>query len=203
MTLFDIPVIDIAYAFFILVPGFVTYRVGKYRGKVTANVDSFNKTSYTLIASGVSLSILIIGYSALTGTSPTSVVTADYGIGQLGVAYVLLLGISTVNGYLSGYAIDKWVHAGVKTRRERVWDLAMDNSEQPIECQVITAAGEEIHGYIYLYDANDHGKDVLLQYPEKIIREDGEIVERKSIGEYVYVNEDKTSHIYMETEINV
>lgn len=202
MVAFDIPVLDLVYAFFVLVPGFVTYRIGRYVGKVTVTVDQFNKTAYTLIGSGIALSVLTISYSLLTGSQPDSVVTADYSIRQLGMAYILLLGIASTNGVLSGLVIDNWVNAGIKTRRENAWDLTLDNADQPIEARVMTTNGREIHGYIHFYDTNDNGTDISMKYPQYILRYNGEIIETEPIGDYVYVSEDDIGHVFFESEID-
>jgi hypothetical protein len=204
MVSFNLPLIDLVYAFFILVPGFVTYRIGRYVGKVTVEVDRFNKTAYTLVSSGIALSLLILTYAIAFRQPLESVVTAEYTLGELGLAYLILLGIASVNGCAAGWFIDNRLKDGLQTRREKTWEIMLDSAERPIEARVVTTEGREIHGYVNVYDTQDHGKDVLLEYPQKIIRdENGEIREKISIGDYAYVNEGDMSHIYIESKVDV
>jgi len=204
MALLNLPFLDLVYAFFILVPGFVTYRIGRYVGKVTVEVDRFNKTAYTLVSSGIALSIMVLTYAIAYDQPVESVVTDNYSFGELGLAYLILLGIASVNGYVAGWLIDNQLKDGLQTRREKTWDIMLDSAERPIEARVVTTEGREIHGYINAYDTQDHGKDVLFEYPQKIIRdENGEIKKKISIGDHAYVNEGDISHIYIESEVEV
>lgn len=204
MVSLSLPLIDLVYAFFILVPGFVTYRIGRYIGKVTVEVDRFNKTAYTLVSSGIALSLLVLIYAIVFSQPLESVVTAEYTLGELGFAYLILLGIASVNGYIAGWFIVNILKDGIQTRREKTWEILLDSAERPIEARVVTTEGREIHGYVNVYDTQGHGKDMLLEYPQKIIRdENGEIREKISIGDYTYVIEGDISHIYIESEVNI
>ncbi|WP_424015053.1 DUF6338 family protein [Halorubrum xinjiangense] len=204
MVSFNLPLIDLVYAFFVLVPGFVTYRVGRYVGKVTVNVDRFDKTAYTLVSSGIALSLLVLTYALVFDQPLESVVTTEYSLGELGLAYLVLLTVAAVNGYVSGWFIDNKLKQGLQTRREKTWEIMMDGAERPIEARVVTTEGREIHGYINVYDTQDHGKDVLLEYPQTIIRDaDGGVWKTESIGDHAFVNEADISHIYIESEVNV
>lgn len=203
MAPFDGAILDIVYAFLILVPGFLSYRIGRYVGKVTVTVDRFNKSAYTLIASGFSFSILVIGYTVITDNPLSSVIQADYTISELGVAYLVLLSIASLNGLIAGLIIDRRLKAGIKTRRDKTWEITFGNAEHPIEARVITTMGDEIHGYIEVFDSQEHGKDLLLKYPQRIIKKEGHVVEEISLGEYVFVNEHDLSHVYFESDIEV
>lgn len=204
MVSFNLPLIDIVYAFFILVPGFVTYRIGRYVGKVTVEVDRFNKTAYTLVSSGIALSLLVLAYALVFRQPLESVVTAEYSLGELGLAYLILLGIASVNGYAAGWFIDNKLKEGLQTRREKTWEIMLNSAEHPIEARVVTTEGREIHGYVKVYDTKGHGKDLLLEYPQVIIRaENGDIQNKISIGDHAYVNESDISYIYIESEVDV
>ena len=204
MVSFNLPLVDLVYAFFILVPGFVTYRIGRYIGKVTVEVDRFNKTAYTLVSSGISLSLLILFYAILFDQSLESVVTTDYSLGELGLAYLFLLSIASVNGAIAGWFIDNQLKSGLQTRREKTWEILFDNAEQPIEVRVVTTEGREICGYVKTYDTTGHGKDLLLEYPKKIVRnKNGEIQNEISLADHTYINEGDLSHIYIESDVDI
>lgn len=196
-------ILDVVYAFLVLVPGFLTYRIGRYVGKVTVPVDRYNKTAYTLISSGLAISLLVISYVLITRRPPASIVEVEYSIAELSLAYLILLVIASADGFLIGLMIDKVLKGDIKARREKAWEITFRNAEQPIEARVITTNGAEIHGYIEVFDTNEHGKDLLLKYPQRIISKDGSVVREISLGTYAYVNEIDISHIYFETDIDV
>lgn len=102
MVSFSLPFIDIAYAVFLLVPGFITYQIARLVGKVTVEIDRFDKTAYMLLASGISISLVLIGYSLLTANSVTAVVNADYSLAELGAGYIVILGFASGIGYGAG-----------------------------------------------------------------------------------------------------
>ena len=141
MVSLSLPLIDLVYAFFILVPGFVTYRIGRYIGKVTVEVDRFNKTAYTLVSSGIALSLLVLIYAIVFSQPLESVVTAEYTLGELGFAYLILLGIASVNGYIAGWFIVNILKDGIPTRQKKTCEIILDSAERPIEARVVTPEG--------------------------------------------------------------
>jgi hypothetical protein len=199
----NFPSFQLIFALLLLTPGFVTVRLVKWRGKVTRSFDRFDKTIYTVIASGVSLSIVIILYSLINSQAPSETVNADFQLWQLSAGFVLTTALSGLFGFVIGYVIDERIYKGIDTRKATVWKLIFDNSEEPREVRVITSEGSEIHGYIYVNDSDPHDQDLLLKYPQKIIRENGKINSKTSIGDYVFVSQADVSHIYFESEINV
>ena len=98
--------------------------------------------------------------------------------------------------------VDGFINSGVKTTRENTWDLTLGNADQPIEARVMTESEREIHGFIHVYGSNDNGTDILLRYPQYVVRQKGEIVHEIPIGEYVFVSQDDVGHIFFESDVN-
>lgn len=197
------PSLQLIFALLILSPGFITVRLVKWRGKVTKSFDRFDKIIYTVIASGASLSMIIISYSLINSQLPSETINTDFQLWQLSVGFVLTTVLSGLVGFIIGWVIDEKIYKGIDTRKDTVWKLIFDNSEEPREVRVITTEGSEVHGYIYVNDSDPHGQDLLLKYPQKIMRDGGKIDSKESIGDYVFISQADISHIYFESEINV
>ena len=203
MAAVSLPAVNLAYAFFVLVPGFLSYRIARHVGKVTVSLDRFDKTAYTLLGSGAALSILVLTYSFLLQRPLESVVNQNYTTTELGIGYLVLLLIASTVGVICGYIIDEHVRSDLKARRENTWELTMDEAEAPVEVRVVTSGGDEILGYVNIYGSRGHGQDLLLQYPQRILRENGEVVKKKSTGNQVFISENDISQIYFSSEINI
>jgi hypothetical protein len=197
------PSLQLIFALLILSPGFITVRLVKWRGKVTKSFDRFDKIIYTVIASGASLSMIIISYSLINSQLPSETINTDFQLWQLSVGFVLTTVLSGLVGFIIGWVSDERIYKGIDTRKDTVWKLIFDNSEEPREVRVITTEGSEVHGYIYVNDSDPHGQDLLLKYPQKIMRDGGKIDSKESIGDYVFISQADISHIYFESEINV
>jgi uncharacterized integral membrane protein len=198
------PSLQLIFALLLLTPGFITLTLIKKRGKITRSFDRFDKTIYTVIASGVSLSIIIVAFSLSNSQEISETISTNYPIWQLSVGFLSACIISALIGYGLGYVIDEKIYKGVNNRKETTWQLVFNNSEEPREVRVVTTAGSEIHGYIYVNDTAPDGQDLLLRYPQKILREEtGEIQSKTSIGEYTFVSQADVSHIYFESNINI
>jgi len=202
---FNLPVLDLLFAFLFLVPGFLTYRIARHFGKITVQTDSFNKTAYALISSGAAISITWIIASLLFDISLSALVQVELSVFQLAWFYLGVLGVSGIQGIVVGMVVDQVLRRDHRDRRERVWTLAFNGAEQPIEARVVTAGGEEIHGYVQSWDSVGHGKDILLQYPRRLDEEYEEIGDDDGlfIGEYVLLDEGDISQIYFEEDIDI
>jgi len=202
---FNLPVLDLLFAFLFLVPGFLTYRIARHFGKITVQTDSFNKTAYALISSGAAISITWIIASLLFDISLSALVQVELSVFQLAWFYLGVLGVSGIQGTVVGLVVDQVLRRDHRDRRERVWTLAFNGAEQPIEARVVTAGGEEIHGYVQSWDSVGHGKDILLQYPRRLDEEYEEIGDNDGlfIGEYVLLDEGDISQIYFEEDIDI
>lgn len=202
---FNLPVLDLLFAFLFLVPGFLTYRIGRYYGKITVQSDSFNKTAYALIASGAAISITWIVATLLFNIPFSALVQAELSVFQLAWFYLGVIGVSCVQGVVVGMTVDRVLRRDHRDMRERVWTLAFNGSNQPIEARVVTTGGDELHGYVQSWDSVGHGKDILLQYPRRLDEEYEEIGDDDGlfIGEYVLLNESDVSQIYFEEDIDI
>ena len=202
---FNPPIVDLLFSFLFLIPGFLTYRIGRYYGKITVPSDGYNKTVYSLIASGGAIAITSIGVTLLTNVSISTIINTNFTLFQWAVFYFGVIVTSCLQGVIVGLGVDKGLRRTDQNKRERVWTLAFNGAEQPIEVRVVTARGEEVHGYVKLWDSVGHGKDILLQYPRKIVDEQENIDSDDGlfIGQYVLLSEEDISHIYFEGDINI
>jgi len=202
---FNLPVLDLLFAFLFLVPGFLTYRLARHFGKITIQTDSFNKTAYALISSGAAISITWIIASLLFDISLPTLVQVELSVFQLAWFYLGVIGVSVIQGIVVGLVVDQVLRRDHRDRRERVWTLAFNGAEQPIEARVVTTGGDEIHGYVKSWDSVGHGKDILLQYPRRLDEEYEEIGDGDGlfIGEYVLLDEGNISQIYFEEDIDI
>lgn len=200
----SVPSFQLIYALFLLSPGFLGYKSAIHFGKITKKYDRFEKTFYTLFGSGLSTFIVLLVYSISSQESLTETVTSTYPLIDLTLAWFIIAGVSASGGIAIGLFWDKFKYRGRDTRKEDTWQLIFDNKETPTEVRAITTEGSEIHGYIYVNDTEPHGKDLLLQYPREIIRNEfGNVVEEVAIGEFVFLSEAETSHIFFETDIDI
>lgn len=201
--LFGIPIVELFFSFLFLIPGFLTYKIGRHYGKITVPTDRFNKTVYSLIASGSSIAIVVILFVLLSGTRFGDLPMSDLSLFQLSLGYLCVLGVASIQGLGIGLIFDGYLRSDFEDRRERVWKLTFDGAEQPIEAHVFTQNGIEIHGYVKIYDSVGHGKDILIEYPVKILRHDDRVVNKTNLGNYAFVSEQEISHIHFEGELNV
>lgn len=203
MQIFGVSLASILYGFLFLVPGFLTYKLAIHQGKVTTRIDRFNKTFYTFLGSGIAISILILGYSLIIG-SPLATSLAEYTMIDLSIGYFTILIISSINGIIIGVVIDRWVNQDWRRRKETAWDLTFDSAERPIKSTIVMHNGNEIRGFINVYDSSEHDEDILIKYPERIIRgEDGEEKQTLNLGEYSFICNDQISTIYFDCNIDI
>ena len=202
---FNLPILDLLFAFLFLVPGFLTYRLARHFGKITVQTDSFNKTAYALISSGAAVSITWIVAALVFNILLSALVQVDLSVFQLAWFYLGVLGVSGIQGIVVGLVVDQGLRRDHQDRRERVWTLSFNGADQPIEARVMTMGGDEIHGYVQSWDSVGHGKDILLQYPRRLDEEYEKIGDDDGlfIGEYVLLNEGDISQIYFEEDIDI
>ena len=198
----SLPSFDFLFTLLLLVPGFVGYKIARRVGKVTIQLDRFEKSIYTIIGSGASFAIFVILYSAIDDTVVSDIFSTEYTIVQLSLGYVGILTVSIIGGIIVGVVTDKIFYRGKDIRSERTWQILAEGWTEPAEVWVVMNNGEEFWGQIQISDSEPHGQDLVLKYPQKIIRDDsGEIQNRVNIGEYIFVSENELSHIIFESEI--
>lgn len=103
--------INLIYTVLCLVPGFITLKSVQFYCDFDFELDKFDKTTWSLIGSGMSLSVLYYVYvvwTAVTTGRFALVVPLDLKWTQLVAAYPLLLGVSVIVGYLIGRLIRRF-----------------------------------------------------------------------------------------------
>ncbi|WP_256566890.1 DUF6338 family protein [Natrinema gelatinilyticum] len=200
----SLPSFSLIYSLLILLPGFLTYKIARRIGKVTVQIDRFDKIIYTVIGSGTSFSIILIVYSHFTSFNPTHIQNMEFSIEEMGLGYLLMLLVSLLIGVFIGLLIDKWLNSGVDIRNESTWQIISDGRQEPAKVRAIMNNGNEVWGEIQVSDSEPHGQDLFLKYPEKVVRaNDGTIKNTVPIGEYAFLSQGDISHIYFESEVSV
>lgn len=86
-----------------------------YRSDIDLDLDQFDKTTWSLVGSGMSISILYflyVGWIAVTTGRLVLHVSIDLQWTELVAAYPLLVGIAIVIGYVIGLVIGRTESAG-------------------------------------------------------------------------------------------
>jgi hypothetical protein len=196
------PSFSVIYALAFLLPGFITYKLAKYFGPVVSFDDRFDKGIYTVGGSGLTLVAGLLLFHLLTLDFQIRI-EGQYAPLEIGAIYVLALISSIGLGFVFGVAIDRFVHKDLDVRGPPVWDLQSENREEPARVRVVMKNGNEIWGEIYVDDSAVQGTDLILRWPQQIIRQDGEIWKRIDLDKYVYLSGEQISEIYYETELDV
>ena len=200
----SLPSFSLIYALLLLFPGFISYKIARNVGKVTADVDRFDKITYTVIGSGISFSIIIVTYSYYTAFQIENLQDAQFSVAEISGGYLLMILTALLVGLIVGIVINHGVNRGIDVRSESTWQIISEGREEPAKVRAVMNNGSEIWGEIFVSDSDPHGQDLLLQYPVMIVRNDnGNVKNTLSIGEYVFLSQSGISHIYYETEISV
>ena len=96
---------NLIYTVLCLVPGFITLKTAITVQEVEFELDQFDKGTWSLIGSGLSLSLLYFLYIVwivITTGRFVLVVPIDLQWTELVAVYPLLLGVATLIGYLIG-----------------------------------------------------------------------------------------------------
>lgn len=97
--------INLIYTILCLVPGFVTMKTAGYVGEAEFELDQFDKGTWSLIGSGISLSVLYfvyVGWMAMVTGRFRLVVPVDLQWTELVAIYPVLLGVAVGVGYVTG-----------------------------------------------------------------------------------------------------
>lgn len=107
-TLTTMPFPDLAvtliYTVLCLVPGFISLQTVTYAADFDADMSEFEKSTWSLIGSGVSLSVLYflyVGWMAVATGRFVLVRPLDIGWVELVAAYPLLLVVAVLVGYVA------------------------------------------------------------------------------------------------------
>ena len=203
MASVGLPSLKLVAALLLLSPGFITVKAVKHRGKVTHEIDRFDKAIYTVLASGLSIAIVILIVSWWRSQNASATLSSSYLLWEISTGFLAATVIAAGSGWALGWVIDEQIYSSEDNRKDTVWSLIFSHSEEPREVRVITANDTEIHGYVYVNDSNPHGQDLLLEYPQRIERENGDITDKIPIGDYVFISQADFSHIYFESDIDI
>ena len=95
---------NLIYTVLCLVPGFLSLQLALYLSDADWEFDQFDKSTWSLVGSGASLSVLYFGYvlwmAATTGHFQL-VVPVDLQWTELVAAYPLLLAVAVLFGYVA------------------------------------------------------------------------------------------------------
>ncbi|MDR5673206.1 DUF6338 family protein [Halalkaliarchaeum sp. AArc-GB] len=203
MIEFSDNVLEWVIGFLFLIPGFITYQVALFYGKISPDLDRFQQTAWSLVGSGVSLSVTflsgVVVYNIIW--SPETYSLPNVGVIELIIAFPVLLAVALSLGYVSGRMIDGRLRSGTTDLRETTWRYTKSRAEEPIQVRVHTKTGVEILGEILNSGSSDFRRDLLLKYPYRVQRSQGKETDRISIGRFAYVPEEDIAHIYFESEI--
>jgi hypothetical protein len=113
--------VNLVYTVLCLVPGFVSLQTVTYASDFDADMSEFEKTTWSLIGSGVSLSALYFMYVIWTGIATGRFVlirSPDIGWVELVAIYPLLLLVAVLVGYISAKVLVRTRGAPTSARLE-------------------------------------------------------------------------------------
>ena len=96
---------NLVYSVLCLVPGFVSLKVAQFAAGAEFDLDQVDKTTWSLVGSGLSLSVVYLGYVVwvdVTTGRLALVVPVDLTWTHLVAAYPLLIAVSVGLGALVG-----------------------------------------------------------------------------------------------------
>jgi len=113
--------VNALYTVLCLVPGFISLKTVTYTTDVGGDLTEFEKSTWSFIASGVSLSLLYFGYVAWMGfVTGRFEIPRPLDIGWVDVVtiYPLLVVVAIVVGYLSARVFDRTIATATATASE-------------------------------------------------------------------------------------
>ncbi|MFB6135838.1 MAG: hypothetical protein ABEJ04_03685 [Halobacteriaceae archaeon] len=112
---------NLVYTVLCLVPGFVSLQTATYAADLDADMGEFEKSTWSLVGSGVSLSVSYFLYVAWTGVATGEFVLVrpvDLGWVDLVAAYPVLLLVAVLVGYASAVVLGRAPGASTGSRPE-------------------------------------------------------------------------------------
>lgn len=203
--------LDIAYTFLILVPGFITFQAALYHGKLQLDIGRFQQISWSLICSGLSLSILYFVYTLLYNVwniwgnsfELSLLSLPEVSSAAILAGYPIILLTSYGIGFVIGHIIDNRLRKETNDDRRPAWRIAKSEAKEPTNVRIETNTGYEILGQIYAAGSSHERHDLLIAHPYRISRKNGSEIDRHKMGSYAFVKEEDIAHIYFETDLEV
>lgn len=113
--------VNAIYTVLCLVPGFISLQTVTYAADLEAELSEFEKSTWSLIGSGVSLSLLYFLYVGWMGVATGRLLLVrplDIGWVDLVAVYPLLLAVAVLVGYVSARVLVRASGAPTPTRPE-------------------------------------------------------------------------------------
>lgn len=113
--------VNAIYTVLCLVPGFISLQTVTYAADLEAELSEFEKSTWSLIGSGVSLSLLYFLYVGWMGVATGRLLLVrplDIGWVDLVAVYPLLLAVAVLVGYVSARVLVRTSGAPTPTRPE-------------------------------------------------------------------------------------
>lgn len=200
----NINILEFIYAFLLLIPGFLSYKVSVWRSANRYATRDFEEVGWSLLGSGVSLSIFYICYLFYIdiGNGQNELVLgSQINLAILAPAYLFILVIAIALGFAAGWGHDNILNRGKGLKTGRAWDkfniLLVKRREQfgKPRVRVVTTDNEIFEGYInYSGAGNDIEPADLLFRSNRHIDKDGNEIEKQK-WRYLYFPEDKIARI--------
>lgn len=189
-----------------LAPGYLGVRVAQTAGNITHPLDRLERIVWSLFGTGLSISVVYIAYVALLRIQSGAVQfpAVRPTVRNIALAFPVLVLASTLIGVIAGRTIrSRGLLQLTRDYTRPTWNYIVTSADEPIEVRVVTKSGTEIWGQVGIAGSTNDMRDLLLMYPQRIVRKDGQIVDRVNDGESVYVREDSISELYFETDIEL
>jgi hypothetical protein len=208
----NLEALDITYALFSLLPGYLTYWVFRRRSHEVKRREEYEVAIWSLLASAVSIGILYSGYVIFRSWGAGEIVAPSFdqlSVSVITLAYFPLLAVALSLGFITGEVVrylnrkllDRYTNPGVWFSVEDYVISVTRNPDRPLPIYILTGTKREIHGWLLALGDANHRLDLLIKSPKLVLRDnDGNITQRKSIGSVMYVNEDDISEIGFHTE---
>lgn len=208
----NLEALDITYALFSLLPGYLTYWVFRKRSHEVKRREEYEVAIWSLLASAVSIGVLYIGYVVFRSWDSGDLVVPSFdqlSVSLITLAYFPLLAVALSIGFVAGEVVryynqsvlDRYTSPGVWFSVEDYVISVTRDPDRPLPVYILTESKREIHGWLLALGDADHRRDILIRSPKLVLRDsEGEITQRKSLGAVMYVDEGDISEIGFHTE---
>lgn len=204
MVSLDLFSINIIVGLLILTPGFLFFKLSIYFGNIKSTFSRFEQVIWSLIGTGVCLSLLYTLYILPTFFFQGEVepVPIELSLLQISKLYLPLLIIAIILGFSTGWILEQYF-PDFSLRRDfklPLWGSTISDLDGYRMVRVVTVDNKEIRGYLQRTGSHASVRDVLILYPRVMYRKNGEIKSTNDVGEYVYIRENNIARIFFEEE---
>ncbi|WP_435159831.1 hypothetical protein [Haladaptatus sp. DFWS20] len=207
----EFPALDVIYSFLFLIPGFLSFKIVSFFKAHQEPLDSFEKTAWSLLASGIALSgsYLIVGASK--DKFPANINPVLFA--RL-FTYSLIL--SFVVGIFTTIIYKKYIEYNPHTPRGNAWQyLAIQTPSEKVRVSIITQENIELAGSVTFFGTlgkndiliNDpvvvkrgqdiNGENMPGEEGEIKVKDSGEKIRMIKKGRAAYVPEEEIARLYL------